>query len=156
MDDPKVGLQACWYGSFYGDANYTHSPVPGAVDLNNTADVSDQAIGMHLWYGINDTAFNEVGWTYSANTWTQQQVFTGYNAHAGVGCYSWATGTVSYAFMMNLDQEIEILWKDLNTSSVANETHPVNEWVKCESTSRFDILSSAIDNPSSIRNNLRR
>jgi hypothetical protein len=63
MNDSSVGLQACWYGSFYGDANCmcsllrcydrkgltfvtdTHSPIPGTA-TNTTS--QDQVIGMHL------------------------------------------------------------------------------------------------------------
>lgn len=56
MDHPNVGLQACWYGSFYGTADYIHSPVPGTGN-NNTE--KDSVIGMHLWYGRDPTILEE-------------------------------------------------------------------------------------------------
>lgn len=127
MDSRNVGLQACWYGSFYGDAVYNHSPLPGQ-DANTTGNSTDQSVGIHLWYGHNDTAFNEVQWTYGTANWTEQQLFTGFNGHAGVGCYSWGPGSVSYVFMVDLENQVEIWWKDLNTTLKGNATHPINTW----------------------------
>lgn len=33
------------------------------------------------------------------------------NAQAGVGCYSWGPGTVTYVFMVDLDDTLNIYWK---------------------------------------------
>jgi hypothetical protein len=33
------------------------------------------------------------------------------NAQAGVGCYSWGPGTVTYVFMVDLDDSLNIYWK---------------------------------------------
>ena len=131
MDDPNVGLQACWYGDFYSDVSYNHSPVPGQG--KPTGNHSDQTVGIHLWYGQNSTSFQSVGWTYGDTTWSEQQAFDGYNGHAGVGCYSWGPGSDTYVFFTNLDNEIEILWKDLNTSSASTASHPINKWTKGKS-----------------------
>ncbi|KAL8709878.1 MAG: hypothetical protein Q9220_005494 [cf. Caloplaca sp. 1 TL-2023] len=124
MDDPKVGLQACWYGSFYSDSTYNHSPVPG--QSNTTASESDQTVGIHLWYGKDPSTFQSVGWTYGDDVWQVQQTFEGYNGHAGVGCYSWGPGSDTYVFFMTPDAELNILWKDLNTTLKANVTIPVH------------------------------
>ena len=35
---------------------------------------------------------------------------------AGVGCYSWGPGSDTYVFFVNLQNEVVILWKDLNTT----------------------------------------
>ncbi|CAD6573250.1 MAG: hypothetical protein ASARMPREDX12_005920 [Alectoria sarmentosa] len=126
MDDPNVGLEACWYGSFYSVAAYNHSPVPGQT--TTTGNSSDQTVGIHLWYASNATTFNSVGWTYGDDTWTEQQTFNGYNGHAGVGCYSWGPGSDTYVFFINLHNEVNILWKELNTTLTGNSTHPVNVW----------------------------
>lgn len=132
MDDRNVGLEACWYGSFYSDAAYNHSPVPGQTTV--TGNSSDQTVGIHLWYATNSTSFNSVGWTYGDSTWTQQQSFNGYNGHAGVGCYSWGPGSETYVFFINLDDEVNILWKELNTTLVGNTTHPIDTWTKSKSS----------------------
>ncbi|KAL2053207.1 hypothetical protein ABVK25_006532 [Lepraria finkii] len=133
MDDPNVGLQACWYGSFYSDAAYKHSPVPGQT-TTSTGNSSDQTVGIHLWYATNSTSFDSVGWTYGDTTWTQQQTFNGYNGHAGVGCYSWGPGSDTYVFFVNLQSEVNILWKDLNTTVSGNDTHPINVWTQSDVT----------------------
>jgi len=132
MDDPNVGLEACWYGSFYSDAAYNHSPVPGQGP--STGNSTDQTVGIHLWYAMNSTAFNSVGWTYGETTWSEQQTFDGYNGHAGVGCYSWGPSSDTYVFFINLQNEVNILWKDLNTTTASNSTHPINTWTKSKSS----------------------
>ncbi|KAL9592183.1 MAG: hypothetical protein Q9179_006973 [Wetmoreana sp. 5 TL-2023] len=128
MNDPNVGLQACWYGSFYSDVSYNHSPVPG--QSNNTTSQSDQSIGIHLWYAKNPTTFQSVGWTYGENEWNLQQTFESYNGHAGVGCYSWGPGSNTYVFFINMENELNILWKDLNTTLKSTSRHPIDQWNK--------------------------
>ena len=130
MDDPNVGLQACWYG--HSEDFYGHSPVPGQTKATGTG--SDQTVGIHLWYAKNSTSFDAVGWTYGDTAWSEQQTFDGYNGHAGVGCYSWGPDSDTYVFFVNTDDEINILWKDLNTTLTGNTTHPVNEWTKSGSS----------------------
>ncbi|KAF2397792.1 hypothetical protein EJ06DRAFT_139160 [Trichodelitschia bisporula] len=125
MNDSNVGLQACWYGSFYGTADYVHSPIPG-TGSNDTA--QDSVIGMHLWYGREPTVLEEVTWTYNTTQWYRQDNFTA-NGHGGIGCFSWGKGSVSYLMLVNLDNEVQVSWKDLNTSVVATPQHPVNKWV---------------------------
>lgn len=124
MNHPNVGLQACWYGSFYGTANYVHSPIPG-TGSNTTS--QDSVIGMHLWYGTDPYTQEEVNWTYNTTQWYLQDNFTA-NGHAGVGCYSWGPGSVSYVMMVNLDNDVNVMWKDLNSTAMTTDTHPVNKW----------------------------
>jgi hypothetical protein len=125
MNDSSVGLQACWYGNFYGDADYVHSPIPG-TGSNDTS--QDSVIGMHLWYGREPTVLEEVTWTYNTTEWYRQDNFSA-NAHGGVGCYSWGAGSVSYVMMVNFDNAVQVYWKDLNTSIASTDAHPVNKWV---------------------------
>lgn len=142
LDDPNIGLQACWYGSFYSDVSYNHSPVPG--QNNTTSADSDQAIGIHLWYAQSPTSFGTVGWRYGDPAWVPQQPFDGYNGHAGVGCYSWGPGSDTYVFFVNLDSEINILWKDLNTTLKNSEDHPINDWVKSLSSPQILLKSKTL------------
>ncbi|KAE9964793.1 hypothetical protein BLS_008061 [Venturia inaequalis] len=125
MNETNVGLQACWYGSFYGNANYTHSPIPGS-GRNTTS--QDQVIGMHLWYGVSPTLLEEVTWTYNTSQWYKQDYFTA-NGHAGIGCYSWGAGSISYVMLVNLDNAVQMAWKDLNSTVAKTGAHPVNTWV---------------------------
>jgi hypothetical protein len=125
MNDTSVGLQSCWYGSFYGDANYTHSPIP---ETGSNKTTKDQVIGMHLWYGKDPTTLQEVTWTYNTTQWYEQETFVA-NGHAGIACYSWGPGSVSYVMMVNLENNVQVSWKDLNSSVTSTEAHPVNAWV---------------------------
>ena len=128
IDDTSVGLQACWYGSFYSDVAYKHSPVPGQDNATTTD--TDLAVGIHLWYANTATSFNSLAWVYGDTAWTEQQDFGPYNGHGGVGCYSWGPGSNTYVFFINLQNEVEILWKDLNISHRATEEHPIQAWTK--------------------------
>jgi len=130
MDDEAVGLQACWYGSFYGTANYVHSPIP-STGSNTTS--QDAVIGMHLWYGVNPTTISEVTWTYNTTDWYPEGNFTA-DGHAGIGCYSWGPGSVTYLMMVNLDNTVQMLWKDLNTTAPSSQNHPLNQWVNSSVT----------------------
>jgi hypothetical protein len=125
MNDSNVGLQACWYGNFYGDAEYAHSPIPG-TGSNDTS--QDSVIGMHLWYGREPTVLEEVTWTYNTTAWYRQGNFSA-DGHGGIGCYSWGAGSVSYVMMVNFDNAVQLYWKDLNTSIPSTDSHPVNKWV---------------------------
>ena len=60
-------------------------------------------------------------------------VWTDKNAHAGVGCYSWdPNSTVTYVMMVNIENEVEVWWKDVNASMQDTGSHPINRWVKAE------------------------
>lgn len=67
-------------------------------------------------------------WTYNTTEWYRQDFFTA-NGHAGIGCYSWGGGSVSYVMMVNLNNAIQMAWKDLNSSVPSTSAHPVNKWV---------------------------
>ncbi|KAL9628201.1 MAG: hypothetical protein Q9164_007361, partial [Protoblastenia rupestris] len=60
--------------------------------------------------------------------WVPQGTWQNKNGQAGVGCYSWGPGSVTYVFMVNLDDTLEIWWRDTNTSLSGNFSHPINEW----------------------------
>ena len=143
IDDQNVGLQACWYGSFYSDVAYKHSPVPGQD--NTTLKDTDLTVGIHLWYAKSPTSFNSLAWTYGDSAWTEQQEFGPYNGHGGVGCYSWGPGSNTYVFFVNLKNEVEILWKDLNASHNATKEHSVQTWTKGTSIHQIPTLYTNFD-----------
>lgn len=119
MDDRNVGLQACWYGNYYGAPSYNKS---------RTGNETDLSIGMHLWYGATPSQLNEAVWIYGADKWTQETPFNRYNGHAGIACYSWGDTSVTYVMLVNLQAEVEIWWKDLNTNLESSHSHPINKW----------------------------
>ena len=111
-DADQVGLQAVWSASYDGD-----SP----------------KYGITLWYASDNTSFQQLGWRYGDATWTHEDNFSDMNGHAGVGCYTWGTGTVMYSMFVNTKNTVEFYWKDTNTTTESTETHPINKWAKGQS-----------------------
>lgn len=125
FDADSVGLQACYYGNFYGDSDYHNFPTPTGT-TNNESFATE--FGMHLWYATDSTTFEQWGFREGQTTWQNQKTWAGFNGHAGVGCYSWAPGTTTYAMMVNLQNSVEIWWKDTNTTTNSTNSHPINSW----------------------------
>jgi hypothetical protein len=126
-DADQVGMQACWYGNDYGDVDYQHTPLPGQSGDGNSSGIGTE-YGMHMWYASDASTFKQYGWRFGDANWTYQQDWTGFNGHAGVGCYSWGLGTVTYVMFVNQANTVEFWWKDTNSSIAASITHPINNW----------------------------
>jgi hypothetical protein len=125
MDSPSTGLQACWKGNYYGDSDF--SKFPTASGETNTQPF-EQRLGMNIWYAVDESTFQQYAWYNGQNVWVPIQRWQGFNAHAGVGCYSWGEGTTTYAMMANKQNDVEFWWKDTNTTTVSQENHPINSW----------------------------
>lgn len=121
LDDRNVGLQGCWYGDYYG----------ASTRSGNTTNA--QEIGLHLWYGSAANKIDELTFVYGTDQWVTGAPILGYNGHAGIGCYSWGGGSVTYLMLVNPDSQVVILWKELNTTLKSTTTHPVNTWTKGKS-----------------------
>lgn len=132
LDSPMVGMQACWYGSFYGDTDYEGLKPTVTQDGSDSTSYSAE-VGMHIWYASDETTFEQYGWRDGQDIWEHQGNWTDKNGHAGIGCYTWGPGTVTYTMMVNLENTVEIWWKDTNTSMKSTGKHPINEWTNCES-----------------------
>lgn len=126
-DAPNVGLQACWYGNYYGDTDAADFPT--YTGQNNTVPFNAETQGMHLWYPTNESTFGQWGWYEGQEQWVLQHEWTSMNTHAGVGCYSWGPNSTTYAMMVNQDNTAEVWWKDTNSNASSTPQHPINEWV---------------------------
>jgi hypothetical protein len=84
--------------------------------------------GMNIWYAIDETTFQQYAWYNGQKDWEPIQKWPGFNAHAGVGCYSWGPDTTTYAMMANRANDVEFWWKDTNNKSISTESHPINSW----------------------------
>ncbi len=105
LDADSVGLQACYWGDYYGDANYDFGE--GFAPTNSTI----ERTGMNLWYADSATSFKQYGWLDGQAQWTVTDYdWSNQNGHAGVGCYSWATGSTSYVFMVDLTNTLQVYW----------------------------------------------
>lgn len=101
-------------------------PIAGTGGQNYTD--SSQTQGINLWYGADPTTLRSVEWSFGTNDWNQGETLEGYNAHAGVGCYSWGPGTVTYLMASDLSDTVNILWKDLSQNLTSTSSHPVAQW----------------------------
>jgi hypothetical protein len=79
------------------------------VGLHACIDSSDTA-AMRLWYASDDTTFEEYAFTNDA--WAWQRSWHNYSGAAGVGCYSWGTDNYTYASFVNLDNTLELWYKE--------------------------------------------
>ncbi|KAH8732188.1 hypothetical protein GQ44DRAFT_766340 [Phaeosphaeriaceae sp. PMI808] len=131
MDSPSSGLQACWKGNYYGDDDWTKFPTISGQP--NSKPFDDQVKGMNIWFASDDSTFEQYTWYTTQNIWVPVQKWRGFNAHAGVGCYSWGEGTTTYAMMANKDNNVEFWWKDTNSTVLSQAKHPINSWVNASS-----------------------
>ncbi|KAF2866655.1 hypothetical protein BDV95DRAFT_631492 [Massariosphaeria phaeospora] len=130
FDSPSVGLQACWKGNYYGEADYSKFPTPSG----NTNEVPlDARLGINIWFATDETTFQQYTWYEGKEEWLEPKNDAkrlGMNGHAGVGCYSWGPGTVQYFMINNRYNGTEIWWKDTNwTSTDSSDAHVINTWV---------------------------
>lgn len=92
-----VGLQACYWGNFYGDSDYTFSDGFNATNPNTTI----APTGMHLWYADSDTSFQQYSWYTGQDQWSHDnQTWDDLSGRAGVGCQTWESGTSMIAASM--------------------------------------------------------
>ena len=89
-DADRVGIQACYWAQFVGDADYAYTAPPATANSSQLHTVS----GMHLWYADTDTSFQQYSWYSGANQWSNDNhTWNNLNGHAGVGCQTWDTGS---------------------------------------------------------------
>ncbi|KAF2718068.1 hypothetical protein K431DRAFT_142310 [Polychaeton citri CBS 116435] len=126
LDADQLGMQACWYGSDYGDTDYVHTPLP---DAGPDSEFQNE-VGMRMWFAKDNTTFSQYGWRAGDAQWTFDHDWTNLNGHAGVGCYSWGPGNVTYTMFVDLENTVRFYWKDTNTNLTNTTTHPINKWTE--------------------------
>lgn len=141
-ESPSTGLQACWKGNFYGDADYKKFPtIDGAVN-----DIPfDNRLGMNIWYASDNLTFSQYAWIAGSPDWKPIDKWRGFNTQAGVGCYSWGAGTTQYAMMVSKGEDVEFYWKDTDTNAstiIQNENHPYNVFRNASGATIPDVWPS--------------
>lgn len=102
-------------------------PLPGGNGQHYNS--SSQTLGIDLWYGASPTSIESVSWSFGTETWARTDTtFEGFNGHAGIGCYSWGPGTVTYLMLSDLSDTVNIWWKDLNATAIGTSDYPVGSW----------------------------
>ncbi|KAF3007434.1 hypothetical protein E8E13_003539 [Curvularia kusanoi] len=142
-DSPSTGLQACWKGNYYGDTDYKKFPTVSG-DVNDIP--FDNRLGMNIWYASDNSTFQQYAWIAGSPDWKFIQKWQGFNTQAGVGCYSWGTGTTQYAMMVSKGEDVEFYWKDTDTNTstiVQDENHPYNVFVNASKAAIPDVWPSS-------------
>jgi hypothetical protein len=121
-----------------GDTDYAAlRPTVTADGSNATTYTND--VGMHLWYASDSTTFQQYGWRDGFDHWEKQDNWTVMNGHAGVGCYTWGPGTVTYTMMVNKENTLEVWYGRSapyilhNTTKERTLTYSQVERYKCKS-----------------------
>lgn len=141
-DAPASGLQACWKGNFYGDVDYKKF---SSVDKNINDIPFDNRLGMNIWYAADNSTFHQYAWFAGSPDWKFIQKWQGFSTQAGVGCYSWGTGTTQYAMMVNKGEDVEFYWKDTDTNAstiIQDEDHPYNVFMNASKAAIPDVWPS--------------
>lgn len=94
---------------------------------------------MNIWVPIDESTFQQYTWYAGQTTWALVQPWRGFNTRAGVGCYSWGPSTTTYAMLVNNFNDVELHWKDTNTSAPSPATHPINSWVNATGGTIDDV-----------------
>jgi len=84
---------------------------------------SDQKF--ELYYGGDDNLVHEVQYDFGSLTWTSQATFANTNGNAGIAC-SASDSSLSYVFLSNTQNKLELWWKDGNQTAVKSTKHPLN------------------------------
>lgn len=108
-----IGMQACYWGNYYGQWSY------------NTTEVS---AGIHLWFASDATVFEQYSWTNGTDKWTRDQQWPDLSGNAGVGCQTWDTGMTEYVWFVDTNGDLAMSWRDNNKTVNATNNHPVGQW----------------------------
>jgi hypothetical protein len=96
LDDPNAAMQVC-YSEFY----------------NQTDPADPSPYGMRLWYAVAPTTIRTYYRTFGQDQWTQETAADYVaNGKAGIGCYTWTGTSIYYLMVMNLDDTMNILYRD--------------------------------------------
>ena len=86
---------------------------------------------MRLYAGGSHGLVQEYAYTHANNSWAVGFTFPDTNGYAGIsGTWFPYQLTMATLMMMNTNDELELWWKDTNSSATGNATHPVGEWVR--------------------------
>jgi len=107
-----IGLQACYWGNFYGQWSY---------------DEAIASAGIHIWYASDATTFQQYSWTNGTDSWTYDQQWPNLSGNGGVGCQTWF-GMTEYVWFVDTENKLDMYWKDNNHSVTSTDAHPVDTW----------------------------
>ena len=83
----------------------------------------------HLYYGGDDNLVHELQYNLSSLEWAPQTTFANTNGNAGIAC-SASDSSLSYVFLANTQDKLELWWKDGSHTAANCTKHPVGTWNK--------------------------
>jgi hypothetical protein len=127
----RTSLNSEWQDGPLGDLKLSpmnDSNVAFEVCYESYTSPDTFGLGMSLYYATDAQTVQGVNWMLGQTEWTPTESFT-MNGHAGIGCYTWGLTTIQYLMYLDLDHNLKMMWKDLNTTKASTDTHPINQWV---------------------------
>ena len=108
-----------------------------AVDTPNAAfDVCGDSLGygsnvgntpqVRLYIGEQDGLVHEYILDQDSNKWFTGYIFLNSNGNGGAVCWP---GVISYLYMQNSQDTLQLWWKDYNSTAINSTTHPLSVWV---------------------------
>lgn len=82
-----------------------------------------------LYYGGDDNLVHELQYNFGSLTWSTQATFVNTNGNAGIEC-SASDPNLSYVFLSNIENKLELWWKDDNKNATNSTKRPVGVWRK--------------------------
>lgn len=83
---------------------------------------------MRLYYGASDDLVQELTYDSANKVWQSEFSFAMSNGNSGIGIFR--RGLTDYMIYLNSAYQIEIWWKDSNSSNVVSSAHPVGLWTR--------------------------
>ncbi|SLM41057.1 hypothetical protein LPUS_11955 [Lasallia pustulata] len=116
-DTPNAAFDVCWEKSWYG-SNVGNSP------------------GLRLYIGEQDGLVHEYILDQDSNKWSTGYIFLKSNGNAGAICWP---GVISYLYMQNSQETLQLWWKDYNSDAINSTTHPPSGWVEGSLAAGLDV-----------------
>ena len=83
---------------------------------------------MRFYAGGDDSLIHEFTWDSASNVWGLGYTFPNSNGNAGAKRWPGSSNSVSYLYMQNTNYELELWWKEYDTSQTNSSTHPRGVW----------------------------
>ena len=127
LNDDKVGMMACWAGTTSGNE--------GKAEASNSQDLV-----IRLAYAEDATTFKLLSYTGLTQQYNTEQTLSKLNGRAKPACYNWAPGTVDYMMFVDLQNSVEVYWRDSGSGQSNSTDHPYNKWTNSTLTSLDSMI----------------
>lgn len=85
--------------------------------------------GLRLFYGVSNTTIQELSWSFGTSEWLLGYSFPRVNGEGGISCAGGGSG-ISYLYLLNTQNQLELWWRDFDTSKPYNPTYAPDIWYR--------------------------